>query len=138
MVNEKIIMNMPLVGMWAKIAMIPYKLLFPIILMVILVGTYSLNGSLWDVGLMLIFGVIGYILKKLDIPVSAMIVTFILGSQLETSMLQSLSISTDGFLIFFTQPISAVIMGIALIIFAASIFSVVKNKRGNLADDVEM
>ncbi|MDP4127584.1 MAG: tripartite tricarboxylate transporter permease [Bacillota bacterium] len=133
-----LIMNMPLVGMWAKIAMIPYKLLFPIILMVILVGTYSLNGSLWDVGLMLIFGVIGYIMKKLDIPVSAMIVTFILGSQLETSMLQSLSISTDGFLIFFTQPISAVIMGVALIIFALSIFSVVKNKRGNLADDVEM
>ncbi|MDP4128392.1 MAG: tripartite tricarboxylate transporter permease [Bacillota bacterium] len=52
MVNEKIIMNMPLDGIWAKIAMIPYELLFPIILMVILVGTYSLNGSLWDVGLM--------------------------------------------------------------------------------------
>jgi putative tricarboxylic transport membrane protein len=133
-----LIMNMPLVGFWAKIAMIPYKLLFPIILMVILVGTYSLNGSLWDVGLMLIFGVIGYILKKLDIPMSAMIVTFILGSQLETSMLQSLSISTEGFLIFFTQPISAVIMSIALIIFAISVYSGVKNKRGNLADDVEM
>ncbi|MET1178195.1 tripartite tricarboxylate transporter permease [Peribacillus simplex] len=133
-----LIMNMPLVGIWAKIAMIPYKLLFPIILMVILVGTYSLNGSLWDVGMMLIFGVIGYILKKLDIPMSAMIVTFILGSQLETSMLQSLSISTEGFLIFFTQPISAVIMGIALIIFAISVYSGVKNKRGNLADDVEM
>ncbi|MBB6444515.1 tripartite tricarboxylate transporter permease [Bacillus benzoevorans] len=133
-----LIMNMPLVGMWAKIAMIPYKLLFPIILMVILVGTYSLNGSLWDVGLMLIFGVIGYILKKLDIPMSAMIVTFILGSQLETSMLQSLSISTEGFLIFFTQPISAAIMGIALIIFAISVYSGVKNKRGKLADDVEI
>lgn len=133
-----LIMNMPLVGMWAKIAQIPYKLLFPIILMVILVGTYSLNGSLWDVGMMLIFGVIGYILKKLDIPMSAMIVTFILGSQLETSMLQSLSISTDGFFIFFTQPISAVIMSIVLLIFALSIYSGVKNKRGHLADDVEM
>ncbi|MFB5195402.1 tripartite tricarboxylate transporter permease [Neobacillus sp. KR4-4] len=133
-----LIMNMPLVGMWAKIAMIPYKLLFPIILMVILVGTYSLNGSLWDVGMMLMFGVIGYIMKKLDIPMSAMIVTFILGSQLETSMLQSLSISTEGFLIFFTEPISAVIMGVALIIFAISVYSGVKNKRGNLADDVEM
>jgi len=133
-----LIMNMPLVGMWAKIALIPYKLLFPIILMVILVGTYSLNSSLWDVVLMLFFGIIGYIMKKLDIPMAAMIVTFILGSQLETSMLQSLSISTDGFLIFFTQPISAIIMSVALIIFAVSIYSGVKNKRGNLANDVEM
>ncbi|MGE7604046.1 tripartite tricarboxylate transporter permease [Peribacillus sp. NPDC097675] len=133
-----LIMNLPLVGVWAKIAMIPYKLLFPIILMVILVGTYSLNGSLWDVAIMLVFGVIGYIMKKLDIPMSAMIVTFILGSQMESSMLQSLSISTEGFLIFFTRPISGVIMVVAIIIFALSIYSGVKNKRGKLADDVEM
>lgn len=133
-----LIMNLPLVGVWAKIAMIPYKLLFPIILMVILVGTYSLNGSLWDVAMMLFFGVVGYVMKKLDIPMSAMIVTFILGSQLESSMLQSLSISTEGFLIFFTRPISAIIMGIAILIFVVSIYSGVKNKRGKLADDVEM
>ena len=133
-----LILNVPLVGMWAKIAMIPYKLLFPIILMVILVGTYSLNGSTWDVGLMLFFGLIGYAMKKLDIPMAAMVVTFILGSQLESSMLQALSISTEGFLIFFTRPISGVIMFIALAVFALSIYSGVKNKRGKLAADVEV
>ena len=133
-----LILNVPLVGVWAKIAMIPYKLLFPIILMVILVGTYSLNGSTWDVGLMLFFGLVGYAMKKLDIPMSAMIVTFILGSQLESSMLQALSISTEGFLIFFTRPISGVIMFIALAVFALSIYSGIKNKRGKLAADVEV
>lgn len=133
-----LILNLPLVGMWAKIAMVPYKLLFPIILMVIFLGTYSLNGSLWDVGVMIVFGVIGYIMKKLDIPISAMIVTFILGSQLESSMLQSLSISTDGFLIFFLRPISTVIMVIAIIVFVMSIYSTIKNKRKNLGADVEI
>ena len=133
-----LILNLPLVRMWAKIAMIPYKLLFPIILMVILVGTYSLNGSLWDVGMMLVFGIIGYIMKKLDIPMSAMIVTFILGSQLESSMLQSLSISTEGFLIFITRPISAVVIGISVVVFIVSVISSLKNKRRTLATDVEM
>ena len=133
-----LILNLPLVGMWAKIAMIPYKLLFPIILMVILVGTYSLNGSVWDVGMMLFFGIVGYVMKKLDIPMSAMIVTFILGSQLESSMLQSLSISTEGFMIFFTRPISAIILVIAIVVLALSLYSSMKNKRGRLAADVEM
>lgn len=133
-----LILNLPLVGIWAKIALIPYKLLFPLILMVILVGTYSLNSSLWDVGLMLVFGIIGYVMKKLDIPISAMIVTFILGSQMESSLLQSLSISTDGFLIFFERPIAVVIIGISIIVFIFSVISGIKNKRGNLAADVEM
>ena len=133
-----LILNLPLVRVWAKIAMIPYKLLFPIILMVILVGTYSLNGSLWDVGMMLVFGIIGYIMKKLDIPMSAMIVTFILGSQLESSMLQSLSISTEGFLIFITRPISAVVIGLSVVVFIVSVISSLKNKRRTLATDVEM
>lgn len=133
-----LILNLPLVGMWAKIAMVPYKLLFPIILMVIFLGTYSLNGSLWDVGMMMVFGIIGYIMKKLDIPISAMIVTFILGSQLESSMLQSLSISTEGFLIFFLRPISTVIMLITIVVFAMSIYSTIKNKRSNLEADVEI
>lgn len=133
-----LILNLPLVGFWAKIALIPYKLLYPLILMVILVGTYSLNGSLWDVGLMLFFGLIGYAMKKLDIPMSAMIVTFILGSQLEASLLQSLSISTNGFLIFFERPLTVVILGLAALVFIFSVISGIKNKRGGLAADVEM
>lgn len=133
-----LILNLPLVGFWAKIALIPYKLLYPLILMVILVGTYSLNGSLWDVGLMLFFGLIGYTMKKLDIPMSAMIVTFILGSQLEASLLQSLSISTEGFLIFFERPLTVVILGLAALVFIFSVISGIKNKRNGLAADVEM
>ena len=133
-----LIMNIPLVNVWAKIATIPNKLLFPIILMVVLVGTYSLNGSLYDVALMLFFGIVGYIMKKLDLPMAVLIVTFILGSQMESSLLQSLSISESGFMIFYQRPISATIISIAIIIFILSIYSGVKNMRGKLADDVEV
>ena len=133
-----LIMNIPLVNVWAKIATIPNKLLFPIILMVVLVGTYSLNGSIYDVALMLFFGIVGYIMKKLDLPMAVLIVTFILGSQMESSLLQSLSISESGFMIFYQRPISATIISIAIIIFILSIYSGVKNMRGKLADDVEV
>ena len=133
-----LIMNMPLAGMWAKIAMVPYKLLFPLILIITLLGTYSVRNSLWDVSMMIICGIIGYMMKKLDIPIAATLLTFVLGSQIETSLLQSLSLSQNGFLIFFTRPISGTIMVIALLVLIISIISGIKNRRNMLSSDIEM
>ncbi|KKB35201.1 tripartite tricarboxylate transporter permease [Bacillus thermotolerans] len=133
-----LIMNMPLAGMWARIALVPYKIMFPLILIITLLGTYSVRNSLWDVTLMIICGVIGYLMKKLDIPIAAALLTFVLGSQIESSLLQSLSISQNGFWIFFTRPISGVIMGIAVLILIFSVFSGIKNRRANLASDIEI
>lgn len=61
-----LIMNLPMANFWARLTLVPYRLLFPIILMITIVGTYSLNNSLFDVGAMLVFGIIGYFLKKLN------------------------------------------------------------------------
>ncbi|MDR7076062.1 putative tricarboxylic transport membrane protein [Neobacillus niacini] len=133
-----LILNMPLAGMWAKVAMIPYKLLFPLVLIVILIGTYSINNSLWDVVMTVIFGVIGYIMKKLDIPIAATVLAFVLGGQIESSLLQSLATSENGAMIFFTRPISGTIMGICFIILILSINSVIRNKRSMLSSDVEI
>ncbi|WP_338448247.1 tripartite tricarboxylate transporter permease [Niallia oryzisoli] len=133
-----LIMNLPLAGVWARIALIPYKLLFPLILALTLIGTYSLRSSLFDVTLMIICGIIGYLMKKLDIPIAATILTFVLGSEIEKSLIQSLSISKNGFMIFFDRPISGTIMTISIIVLVISILSGIKNKRAMLASDVEM
>lgn len=133
-----LIMNMPLAGMWAKISTIPNKLLFPIVLILTLIGTYSVRNSMWDLVMMVICGVIGYMMKKLDIPIAATMLTFVLGAQIETSLLQSLATSDNGIYIFFTRPISATIMGIALLILVLSIVSGMRSKRSMLASDIEL
>ncbi|PZE21412.1 tripartite tricarboxylate transporter permease [Paenibacillus xerothermodurans] len=133
-----LIMNLPLAGMWAKVALVPYKILFPIILIVSVLGAYSVNNRLWDVGVMFFFGIVGYFMKKLDIPMAATVLTFVLGRLIETSLLQSLAMSDGSFMIFFLRPISAILMVVALTVLAGSIISVVKKKRDVLAADVEM
>ncbi|WP_062234620.1 tripartite tricarboxylate transporter permease [Fictibacillus sp. FJAT-27399] len=133
-----LIMNLPLAGVWAKIALIPYKLLFPLILIISMVGAYSVKNSLWDVGAMIIFGVLGYFMKKMDFPLAPTVLTFVLGKQIESSLLRSLTISEDGFLIFFDRPISAILITVTLLIVVISLFSEIKKKRSILAHDVEI
>ncbi|KQL43541.1 transporter [Brevibacillus choshinensis] len=131
-------MNLPMAGLWAKVALVPYKLLFPLILIVSLVGVYSVNRSLWDVGLMIFFGVVGYFMKKFEFPSAALILSFILGSQIEFSLIQSLASSDNGLMIFFERPISGTLMGMCGLVLVLSIVSAVKKKRSVLAEDAEM
>ena len=133
-----LIMNLPLAGIWAKVVMVPYKLLFPIVLLISVIGAYSVNNSLWDVGAMVAFGILGYFMKKLDFPLAPTVLTFVLGKAIETSLLRSLKISETGFMIFFDRPISAALMGTTFLIIVFTIYSVVKKKRSSLASDVEI
>jgi putative tricarboxylic transport membrane protein len=133
-----LIMNLPLAGVWAKIALVPYKILFPFILILSMVGAYSVNNNLWDVGNMIAFGVLGYFLKKMEFPLAPIVLTFVLGKSIESSFLQSLTISEQGSLIFFTRPISAVLLLITFIIIIISLFSGIKKKRSMFANDVEI
>jgi putative tricarboxylic transport membrane protein len=132
-----LIFNLPMIGFWAKIAMIPYKLLFPLILIISIAGAFSIKNSFWDVGVMIIFGIIGYLMKKLDIPIAAFLLTFVLGKEIESSLLQSLLLSKNGFLIFFERPIPATLMTLSMIVFILSVISTIKKKRVFLASDIE-
>ncbi len=132
-----LILNLPLANVWAKITMVPFKVLFPVIIMIIIVGTYSLNNSLYDVGIMFIFGIIGYLLKKVDIPLAPIILAFVLGKILESTLIQSLTIFNGNILGFFTRPISGTILTISII--AIIITALPAFKRRNLVnEDVEM
>lgn len=133
-----LIMNVPMAGIWARMLTVPYKLLFPIILIVAVVGAYSVNNSMFDVGAMIIFGIVGYFFKKLEIPLAPIVLTFVLGRLMEDALLQSLTIYKGDFFALFTRPISGTMLIISILVFVFSIYAGFINKKGALASDVEM
>ena len=133
-----LIMNVPMARYWAKIATVPFELLFPIIVLISVVGAYTVNNSLWDVGLMVVFGIMGYFMKKLDMPMAPIVLTFVLGKMMESSLLQSLTMFHGSILAIFQRPIAGTLLGLAVIIIAFSLFSGLKRKRDIFSSDVEM
>ncbi|MEM1506223.1 tripartite tricarboxylate transporter permease [Domibacillus sp. 8LH] len=127
-------MNLPLAKFWAKIASIPFNMLFPIIIAVSIVGTYSISNSLWDVGGLLVFGLLGYVLKKADIPVAPIALVFILGKMMEESLLQTLGLYNGNFMEIFTRPISGTLMALSVLTIVLSIVAGMKNKKNLLGD----
>ena len=115
-----LILNLPLVGLWAKLLKVPYQYLCAGTLLFCVVGAYSLKGTVFDVGVMLASGVIGYWLRKLGFPLAPAVLALILGPLMEKSLRTSLEISGGDFGIFLARPISATLLvGAALIIVVA-------------------
>ncbi|WP_243355959.1 tripartite tricarboxylate transporter permease [Bacillus litorisediminis] len=133
-----LIMNLPLAGIWANITRVPFKILFPIILIVLITGTYTINNSLFDVGVMLMFGVIGYLFKKVDIPLAPLVLMFVLGQLMEDALLQSLTITGGDFFSLFTRPIAGTLFVLSIIVLALSTYAELTKKKGMFADDLDM
>lgn len=111
-----LMLNLPLVGLWARISTIPYKYLAPAILAICLVGAYSPRNTMFDVWVALLAGLVGYVMRKTGWPVVPLILGFILGSMLELALRQSLSLG--GPLIFLSSPIAlAFIVSAVLVTF---------------------
>jgi putative tricarboxylic transport membrane protein len=113
-----LILNLPLIGIWVKILKIPYKILFPLILLFCLIGVYSVSNSVFDIYIMLIFGILGYLMKKFGYEGAPLVLAFVLGPMMEQNLRKSLIISQGDFSIFFTRPLAAIslIVSIALLI----------------------
>lgn len=133
-----VFMNLPMAGMWAKILQVPYKLLFPVVVSICIVGAYGVNNSMFDVGIMVVFGIFGYFLKKLEIPLAPIILTFVLGGLMENALLQSLTIYKGSFWGLFTRPISGTLLVLSMIVLATSIYAGYRRKKDILASDIEM
>ena len=111
-----LILNLPLVGLWVQLLRVPYKILFPLILLLTVVGTYSTNKNLFDLWVMIGFGVLGYVLRKLEYDMSPLILSIVLAPLLEQSLRQSMVMSQDGAQIFFTRPVSAALFAASVIL----------------------
>ncbi|HTU01908.1 MAG TPA: tripartite tricarboxylate transporter permease [Candidatus Sulfotelmatobacter sp.] len=105
-----LILNLPLVGLWARLCLIPYRYLGPVILAVCLVGAFSVRNSLFDVGTCTLFGILGYAMKKRHWPSTPLILGVILGPMLEQSLTQSLELSGGSLTILFTRPIALTLL----------------------------
>jgi putative tricarboxylic transport membrane protein len=130
-----LVLNLPLVGMWAKICRIPFYILGPLIVFCALVGTYSLRFQAFDLYVMTIFGVIGYFMRKFGYPIAPMVLASVLAQMLETALGQALLISQGSPLIFFTRPISAVFMVLAFLSIGRGIWAQVKAKAPEVVTD---
>ena len=123
-----LVLNLPLIGLWVKILKIPYQILFPLILFLCLIGAYSVNNSTLDVIIMLVFGVIGYAMRKFEYEGAPLVLALVLGPMLERAFVQSLGMSGGSYGIFFRRPISAITMLIAIIFVFLSVFPVFHKK----------
>ncbi len=111
-----LVLNLPLIGLWVKILKIPYPILFPLILLFCLIGSYSLNSNAGEVGLMIFFGVFGYLLRKFKYDGAPLVLAMVLGPLMDSSLRQSLLLSGGSGLIFFTRPICLIVFVVVIII----------------------
>jgi len=118
-----LLLNLPLIGMWVKILRIPYAILFPLILLFCVIGAYSINSSSGEVIVMVLFGIIGYLMRKFDYEGVPMIMAMVLSPLLENNLRQSLLLSHGSFLIFFTRPIACTLMIAAIALLMLSSLS---------------
>jgi putative tricarboxylic transport membrane protein len=117
-----LLLNLPLIGLWVQILRIPYRILFPLILLFTIIGSYSTNNSVFDIQLMLVFGVLGYVLKKLGFELTPLVMAFVLGPMLEQAFRQSLIISRGSFDVFLMRPISLAFLVLAIfVVFLSSL-----------------
>jgi putative tricarboxylic transport membrane protein len=125
-----LLLNLPLIGMWVKVLKVPYGILMPLILLFCLIGSYSLSNNIYDVVIMVIFGIVGYILRKFDYEEAPLVLAFILGPIMETNFRQALIMSNGHLSIFWTRPISAVSLVITALLFVSTGLSLYhRNKR---------
>lgn len=108
-------LNLPLVGLWTKVLSIPYGVLFALIVVFATIGSYAINSSMIDVAVMFAFGVVGYVFRKVDIPLAPIALTLVLGPQFEQSLRQSLVLSNGDIGIFFRGPISITLVIVAVV-----------------------
>jgi putative tricarboxylic transport membrane protein len=124
-----LILNLPLVPLFAQILRLPYYALYPAILGISIVGVYTVSNSIFDVWMLGFFSLLGYVMRKLEFPPAPLILGMVLGDGMERALRQSLMMSQGQLSILFTRPISAVLLSLGLIILLMPLVSKVRTWR---------
>jgi putative tricarboxylic transport membrane protein len=112
---------------------VPYRILFPLILLFCLIGAYSVSNAVFDIYVMITFGVFGYLLRKLDYEGAPMVLAFVLGPMLENNLRKALILSQGDFTTFLTRPISATCLLLALFLLLSPLLPGLAQKRRQVA-----
>ena len=130
-----LILNLPLIPMWVSVLKIPYSYLSCFIILFCLIGAYSLNNSTTDIYIAVIFSLVGLLMKKFAFEPAPLVLAFVLGPLLETSLRRSLILSDGSFLIFLQRPISAAFILFSVVVLVAPLFSKLRLGRGLSEED---
>jgi putative tricarboxylic transport membrane protein len=118
-----LLLNLPLIGIWVRLLKIPYAYLFSSIILFCLVGSYTINNSLTDMYIMILFGIVGYLMNKFDYEPVPLILALVLGPMMENAFRRSMILSDGSFLIFFTRPISGILLALVLFMLISPLFT---------------
>jgi putative tricarboxylic transport membrane protein len=124
-----LILNLPLIGLWVRLLAVPPRILLPLILLFCFTGTYAVSGNPFDLWVMVVFGVIGFLLQRYGYPVAPIVLGLILGPMLETHFRRALIVSRGDYGIFFQRPIAAALLAVAAIYLLAPIVAWVWRRR---------
>jgi TctA family transporter len=124
-----VILNLPLIGLWVRLLAVPYRILYPAILLFCCIGVYSVNNQTFDIVLTCVFGLLGYVCVKLACEPAPLILGFILGPMMEENLRRAMLLSRGDPSVFVTKPISAVLLGIAVILLLIVVAPAVRQKR---------
>ncbi|MFN7023180.1 MAG: tripartite tricarboxylate transporter permease [Pseudorhizobium sp.] len=124
-----LVLNLPLIGLWVRMIAIPYHFLFPTIIALCAIGIFSVNNNLFDVYAMALFGAVGYLFRKLEVEPAPMLLAFILGPMMEEFLRRTLLFSKGDPTVFFTRPLSAGLLSVAVIMLLLVVLPSVRKKR---------
>ena len=124
-----VVINLPLVGLWVRLLRVPYRHLFPMIIIFCCIGVYSLNNAAFDAGMTGIFGVIGYWLVKHDFEPAPMLLGFVLGPLMEENLRRAMLIARGDATVFLTRPISATLLALAFILLTLAVLPMIRQRR---------
>jgi TctA family transporter len=124
-----VILNLPLIGLWVRMLTVPYRWLFPSVLVFSCLGAYSVSNNPIDVALAAFFGLVGYVLRKLDNEPAPLILGFILGPNLEENFRRAMLLAHGDPRVFISEPISAAFLLAALCLLLAMVVPAVRKKK---------
>ena len=124
-----VILNLPLIGIWIKLLTVPYRVLFPAILLFCCIGSYSLNNNVFDVFMTIPFAILGYVFKKLECEPAPLLLGFVLGKLMEEYLRRAMTISRGDWSVFVTRPLSASLLAVAAIMLVIVFLPAIAKKR---------
>jgi TctA family transporter len=124
-----VILNLPLIGIWIKLLTVPYRVLYPAILLFCCVGAYSINNNIFDVFMTIPFAILGYLFKKFDCEPAPLLLGFVLGKLMEEFLRRAMTISRGDATVFFTRPLSASLLAVAIILLVIVFLPSISKKR---------
>jgi putative tricarboxylic transport membrane protein len=124
-----LVLNLPLVPLFAQILRLPVHVLYPLIFGISIVGVYTVSSSLFDLSMLMAFGLLGYLMRKLDYPAAPMVLGLVLGDAMERALRQSLMMSQGDLTILVARPISAVMLALAVLVLLVPLFGKINRLR---------